>query len=72
MGLSPKGPLNVSKAGWQELDKALKLFITRKDSMMILNPDDYEMPRTEIISELKKNGYSIHSDEGSGTFYVGA
>ncbi|WP_311408590.1 hypothetical protein [Liquorilactobacillus uvarum] len=72
MGLSPKGPLSTSKLGWQELDKALKLFITKTDSMMVLNPDDYEMPRSEIINELKKNGYSIHSDNGSGTFYVGA
>ena len=58
--LSPRPNNKRPKYSWDELDRFLQDVLSNptKDSVTI-NLSSYELPKDEIISELKSAGYSV-------------
>lgn len=59
MGLSRK-PSNPRKLTWEELDTFLQtVFSAGNGGEISIVPSSYVMSKSEIISELAKNGYDV-------------
>lgn len=62
MGLTPRHQKPFQKKGWSYLDRYIK---TNIDNSNLPHPsvavelDQFEMPKEEIIKELKRNGYQV-------------